>query len=299
MATDIGTYIKAENLPGDLLGRLESVAINSGANFLTGKASSAFAREKEAVNNAMTAFNTVTNPEVIKSISTDLIQHAVQVTTNRLSAYISEKTTELLDFKGMIGTLTNSVTYWTKESLKTPKQLLEEIKTIDSKKANEDLMKKTQEEGVEEVKNTVSETVGKITEFYNSNMDKLSYGLETITAYITNGPSWIISTVNSYVAQVIDKVEGFVGAQSYAVISFRDKTIDSIGQKVGKGLAQPINTIALNAAKKTKSDSEKLISTVQTKAMNGIAQALMAVRKLTGIAIPNVFPKLPKLTDLF
>jgi len=299
MATDIGTYIKAENLPGDLLGRLEAVSLNSGANFLAGKASSAFAREKEAANNAMTAFNTITNPEVLKSISTDLIQHAVQVTTNRLSAYISEKTTELLDFKGMISTLTNSITYWTKESIISPQQILEEIKTIDIEKEIKKSSENAQKEGIENIKSNISGSVGKINEFYETNMSQLTNGLETITAYITNGPSWVISTVNSYVAQVINKVEGFVGAQVNSVISFRDKTIDTIGEKIGTGLAQPINTKAKNVAKKAKADSEKLISSVQTKAMNGIAQALMAVRKLTGIAIPNVFPKLPKLTSLF
>lgn len=299
MAVDIGTYIKAENLPGDLLGRLEAVSLNSGANFLAGKASSAFAREKKLVDNALTSLNTITNPEVLKSISTDLIQHAVQVTTNRLSAYISEKTTELLDFKGMVGTLTNSITYWTKESLMTPQQILEEIKTKNIEQENKKLMENIQNEGVENIKTNVSDIVGKINEFYNTNMNRLGDGLETITAYITNGPSWVISTVNSYVSQVINKVEGFVGAQVNSVISFRDKTIDSIGQKVGTGLAQPINTIAINTAKKTKTNAEKLISISQTKAMNGISQAMMAVRKITGIAIPNVFPKLPKLTSLF
>ena len=295
--SDIGTYIKAENLPTDLLGRLEAVTINSGANFIAGKATSAFADLRETAGNVTTAINTL-SPSNLISIGKELTEHAITITTNELSSYISEITTDLLNFDGIVSRLTESIAYWTKVNTKSTQEILDSLKTTNVKNTSDDNLKKLKEEGIAQVKEKVSEGLNNITTFYNENIKSLENGLNTITAYITNGPDWVITTTNSYVEQVINKVEGFISQQSNSIISFRDSTIDSIGRRIGTAAAAPINSLALSVAKKAKANSEKLISQAQTKALNGLTKAMMVVRQLTGIAVPTVFPKLPKLTSL-
>ena len=79
----------------------------------------------------------------------------------------------------------------------------------------------------------------------------------------------------------------------------RDAAIDTLGKSVGLMAANITNQISINLAKKKKADAEKLISLTQTKVLNVITKAVMVVRQMTGIAIPPVYPKLPKITSLF
>ena len=66
----------------------------------------------------------------------------------------------LFDFKGMISTLTNSITYWTKETIETPQQILEEIKTKNIQEENKKSMENAQKEGIENIKSNISYSVG-------------------------------------------------------------------------------------------------------------------------------------------
>ena len=149
------------------------------------------------------------------------------------------------------------------------------------------------------VKDTISNTVGTLKEYTSNTINSLDSGLSTITAYLTMGPDWVVTKVNSYVALGIEKAETFIGEQVDFVLNVRDTTIDAIGHGIGTAAAEVVNKIAINAAKKLKSDAEGLISQVQVKAMNAITKAVMIIRQLTGIAIPIVFPPLPSLTSLF
>lgn len=295
----LGNYISKDSLPGDLLGNLEAVTINAGSSFLAGKATSVFAPVANIGDNALLIKNTVTDPNLIKKISTDLIEHAVTVTTNELISYLSDKTTELLDFGKLTGVLAESVTYWTKEKLMTPAEILDLIKTKNVQEEQEKENKKNQEEGINNVKETISGTVGSLKDYVTNTINALDSGLSTITAYVTQGPDWVVTKVNSYVALGIEKAESFIGEQVNFVINVRDTTIDAIGQGIGSAAAEVVNKIAINAAKKLKADTEGLVSQTQTKAMNAITKAIMVVRQLTGIAIPPVYPKLPKITSLF
>lgn len=295
----LGNYISKDTLPGDLLGNLEAVTLNAGSSFLAGQATSVFAPVANIASNAMLAVNTVTDPNLLNKLTKDLIAHAVTVTTNELTAYLTDKTTEILDFGKMTGVLAESITYWTKESILTPAEILDKIKTKNVEQEQNKANKKRQEEGISNVKETISNTVGTLKEYTSNTINSLDSGLSTITAYLTMGPDWVVTKVNSYVALGIEKAETFIGEQVDFVLNVRDTTIDAIGHGIGTAAAEVVNKIAINAAKKLKSDAEGLISQVQVKAMNAITKAVMIIRQLTGIAIPIVFPPLPSLTSLF
>ena len=297
---DIGTYIKRENLPGDLWGNLEAVTVNAGSRFLSGEASNIFnGSVRNIIDNSTLLYNTVTNQALIDKLSTQLIEHCVTITTNELIAYMKDKTTDLLSLDKIQNVLADSVTYWTKEKLLSPGEILEKIATKDIDKENKKRQKQIQKEQMSNIKTTITDGVGKIKEFTENTLNSLDSGLSTITAYITQGPDWVITQANTYVGVAINKVESFISTQTDFLERSRDAAIDSLGNALGTMAANIVNTVALNAAKKAKSEAEKLISITQTKVLNVITKAIMIVRQLTGIAIPPVYPKLPSLTSLF
>ena len=295
----LGQYISKDTLPGDLLGNLEQVTLNAGSSFLAGAATSSFAKAGNIVSNAGVIVNTVTDPNLYKKLTTDLIQHAVTVTTNELTPYMMDKTTELLDFGKVTSVLAESIAYWTKESLLTPGEILEKIKTKKIKEEQDKQATEDQERGINDIKENLTNTVGQIKDYGDKIIGSLDSGLSTITAYLTMGPDWVVNKVNSYVALGIEKAESFIGTYTDMAIQARDSAIDTIGHGIGAGAAGIVNNIAIGAAKKLKADAEGLIANVQTKATNAIVKAVMMIRQLTGIAIPPVIPPLPKLTSLF
>jgi len=295
----LGNYISKDTLPGDLLGNLEAVTLNAGSSFLSGQATSSFAKVNNIVSNALLDYHTVVDKNLLDKLTTQLIDHAVTVTTNELSSYLAEKTAEVIDFKKITGVLAESITYWTKENIKTPAEILEIIKTKNVQEEQNKANKKRQEEGINNIKNNITNVVGTLNEYTSNIISSLDSGLSTITAYLTMGPDWVVTKVNSYVALGIEKAETFIGEQVDFVIKVRDTTIDAVGHGIGVAAAEVVNKIAINSAKKLKADAEGLVSQVQVKAMNAITKAVMIIRQLTGIAIPIVFPPLPKLTSLF
>ena len=300
MAANIGTYINKENLPGDLLGNLEAITINAGSKFLSGEVSNVFGGSvRNIVDNSMTIYNTVTDPNLYKKLSTQLIEHCVTVTTNELLAYVSDKTTDLLSLDKIKNVLLDSVTYWTKERILGPGEILSKIQTKNISKESEKEQKRIQESQLSNIKTTITEGVGKVKEYTTNTISALDSGLSTITAYITQGPDWVVTQANTYVSLAIDRVESFISTQTDFLERSRDAAIDSLGNAIGSMAANIVNTIAVNTAKKAKSEAEKLISVAQTKVLNVITKAIMIIRQLTGIAIPPVYPKLPNLTSLF
>lgn len=295
----LGNYITKDNLPGNLLGNLEAVTLNAGSSFLAGQPTSSFAKVGNIVSNGGTIVNTVTDPNLYKKLTTDLIQHAVTVTTNELTSYLMDKTTEILDFGKVTSVLTESITYWTKENIITPAEILDIIKTKKVEDENKKQAQEDQKKGINDIKENITKTVGTLKEYTEKTIGSLDSGLETITAYLTMGPDWVVNKVNSYVALGIEKTESFIGEQVDFALHVRDTAIDALGQGIGTAAAGIVNNIAINAAKKLKADTEGLIANVQVKATNAIVKAIMMIRQLTGIAIPPVIPPLPKLTDLF
>lgn len=297
---DIGTYIKRENLPGDLLGNLEAVTINAGSKFLAGEASNIFnGHPRNIIDNSQVIYNTVTDVNLINKLSKQLIEHAVTITTNELIAYLKDKTTDLLSLDKIQNVLADSILKWTKEKTMTPQEILEHIVTKNIDKESKKQQKDLQKTQLANIKNRITEGVGNVKKYTNDTLGDLDKGLSTITAYITQGPDWVITQTNTYVSLAINKVESFIGQQTYILEKGRDDAIDALGETVGTMAANIVNTIAINTAKKAKANAEKLISVAQTKVLNVITKAVMIVRQLTGISIPPVYPKLPNLVSLF
>ncbi len=295
---DIKSYIKKEDLPGDLIGNIDAITINVGSKFLAGEASNVFAREKKIVSDAVTAVNTVIDPNLISKLSKELIEHAITVTTKELTSYVIDKTEDLLSVSKITDGLTYWTSYWTKAHIKPMSEILAAINTKSVEDENKKNQEKIKTEKIDELKNSISEGIGKINEFRDNTLNSLEAGIGTITSYITLGSKWIITQTNTYVDLAINKTESFIGNQAQLIENTRDQALSSIGNMVGSMAADIVNRQAEKAAKKAKTKAEELISTVQTKALNAITKAIMIVRQLTGIAIPPVYPKLQKLTSL-
>lgn len=295
---DIKSYIKKEDLPGDLIGNIDAITINVGSKFLAGEASNVFAREKKIVSDAVTAVNTVIDPNLISKLSKELIEHAITVTTKELSTYVIDKTEDLLSVQKITDGLAYYTAYWTKVHIKPLSEIMASINTKSTEDENKKNQEKIKEEKINEIKTNISEGLGKINEFRDNTLNSLEAGIGTITSYITLGSKWVITQTNSYVKLAIDKTESFIGEKAQALEDMRDQALSGVGDIIGNLAADIVNKQAEKVAKKAKVKAEELISKTQTKALNAITKAIMIVRQLTGIAIPPIYPKLPKLTSL-
>ena len=289
-------YIRKEDLPGDLLGNLEAATVNAGLDFLSGN-SSVVAPEVGILNNASIIKNTL-DPDLLTKITKDLVDYSVQKTKEELTAYISDRTTELLDFNKMTGVLAESITYWTKEKTMSPAEVLASIQTKKVKDEADKVQQQQKESTISNLKESGASTFGVAKEYVENTINALDSGIASITAYVSRGPDWVVENVNKYVSLGIHKAETFIGEQVDTAVRARDAAIDALGQGLGSSAAEVINQVSLNAAKKTKANSEALISQTQTKAMNAITKAIMTVRQITGVAIPVIYPPMGKITDL-
>ena len=285
-------YLTLGELPSDLLERIQAVTITSAANFISGKATTAFARELDIYNNSMLAFNTAKDiTQNITKIGQDLTELCVKKVTTEILAYIQDKQSEILSFDGVMTRLTQGIAYHTKENLLSPADILKKV-TLKQDKVLEQEEKKKQENNISNLKNSVSEKFGKAKEIVDNTINSVQSGVSTITAYVTNGPDWVVSKLNSYIGLVIDKSQSFIGIQANAIQNLKNSAIDSIAEGIGTAAAVKINKKAEEVAAENIAKAEKLIVTVQLKATALISKALMIVRELTGIAVPLKLPSI-------
>lgn len=285
-------YFSLSDLSQDLLTRMEAVTISSGANFLAGKATTAFARELDIYNNSMLAFNTVKDmTENIEKIGKELVEMSVQKVTNGILSYIQDKQTEVLSFDGIMSRFTNQVLAYTKANLMSPADILKKV-TLKQDKVLEEEEKKKQENGIANLKNSVTENFGKAKEVVDNTINSVQRGVQTITAYVTNGPQWVVTKLNSYIGLVVDKSQQYIGMVANTIQNMKNSAIDSLAEGIGTAAAVKINKKAEEVAAENISKAEKLMVTVQLKATALISKALMIVRELTGIAVPLKLPKI-------
>ena len=174
MPTILGTYIKRENLPGDFLGNLEAVTINAGSKFLSGQASNIFnGQVNNIVSNSMLIYNTVTDKSLIDKLSKQLIEHCVTVVTNELTTYVKDKTTDLLSLDKIQNVLADSITYWTKEKILSPKEILDKIATKNIEKEDKKRQAQIQKDQLANIKTTITNGVGDIKDFMNNTISSL------------------------------------------------------------------------------------------------------------------------------
>ena len=295
---DIGNYITKDGLPGDLRGNLEMATANVGAGFLAGEAANLLKKPANIASNAMEIYNTVTDVNLLKELTVGLAEHCVTITVNELTSYITDKTTDLLSIDKMQDALVSSVTYWTSYYILKPEDILKLVQPKDSGNTIKDTAENQKNTKFQNMVEKVTEIVGTCKDYVDKTVGALDEGISTIAAYVSMGPDWVVTTTNSYLDMVINKAEGFIGEKVAFAERCRDTAIDVIGNGVGYTTASIANGVAILAAKAVKSATEKLIAEAQVKVQNALTKAIMTVRQITGIAIPPVYPKLPKLTSL-
>ena len=291
-------YIRKEGLPGDLLGNLEMVTLNAGSSFLRGEAANVFSRVDNIIDDSILTVNTLIDPQLYKKITVDLGQHCLTIATQAVTSYLSDRFADLTNLNSIGDKLLESVGYWTTEKMMKPADLLSKIK---EKKAEEETKKfrdKEQEKKLNDIKDKITNGFGQCVEFKDKVLGSLESGISTITAYVQQGPDWVISQANSYTNLIIKKANGFIGSYALMLENVRDAAIESLGCAIGTAAAEAINSAQIFVLKKSQSLIEKTVADAQVKVQNAITKAIMVVRQLTGIAIPPIYPPLPKLTDI-
>lgn len=297
---EITNYIRKEGLPGDLLGNLEMVTLNAGSSFLKGEATNIFSQVDNIIDDSLLTFNTVTDLDLIKKITVDLGQHCLTVATGAITSYLSDRFMDLIDVSAITDKVLQSVGYWTQEKIMKPAELLSAITEKPKvEQKSKKLLNEEQEKKLNDIKDKITGGYGKCMEFKDQVLGSLEAGIGTITAYVKMGPDWVVTQANSYTNLIVQKANGFIGSYAYFLENMRDSAIESLGCAIGTAAAETTNAALKLVLKKVESEKEQLAALVQVKAQNVIAKAVMIVRQLTGIAIPPIFPPMPKLTDLF
>ena len=287
-----GNYLTIGQLPQDLLQRMEAVTLSAGTNFLSGQVTTAFAPAIDVYNNSMVAINAAKDLTAnIENIGKELINMSVKKIQSEIVSYVQDKTTELLSFSGMMTYFTKSVAYHTKANLLSPGDILQKV-TQKQDKVQEKAQKKAQEESINNIKSSITDKVGEIKSKVDETLGTINDGLGMITAYVTNGPKWVVTKLNSYIGLVIDKSQSFIGSQAEKIENIKQSAISNVAETVGRVAAEKINNAAISVAKDNVAKAEKLMITVQLKAMGLISKAMMMIRELTGIAVPIKLPKL-------
>ena len=262
-----------------LYSKVQSVAINPGANFLEGKATSAFTSANNVLGETLTTASNVSNIANSAGLMTEVTQKGISYLTSEVSAYSSVVVKKLLKIP-----IIERVSYckeMTPKLIKSASEIKAELETNE-----EELSEKTDEQIEINVENEKHKKIGKkISEFTykcNNFLDKCSYGLNTIVSYINAGPDWLNNKINKFVAEKLEDLkketaenltkdieektqeardQGWVDAQ---------KTAGKINEKQKKAVKE-----AVDLEKKIKKKAEHIVKAA-------IAQANMFIKGLLG-----------------
>lgn len=280
-----------------LYSKVESVAINPGANFLEGKATSAFTSANNVLGENLTTASNVNNIagkgleapgkglEAVNAgmnsagLMAEVTQKGISYLTGEVSAYSSVVVKKLLEIP-----IIERVSYCKEMTPKLIKPLSDIKAELETNE--EELSEKTDEEIEINVENEKHKKIGKkISEFTykcNNFLDKCSYGLNTIVSYINAGPDWLNNKINKFVAEKLEDLkketaENLTKDSEEKKQEARDQGWVDAQKNAGKINEEQKKTVkdAVDLEKKIKKKAEHIVKAA-------IAQANMFIKGLLG-----------------
>lgn len=284
---------------GDILSastimQLQNTAIDSGANFLIGAATSPFSPSFDAnqagamsvvggaIGVAAGAANIVGSGLNTALLSANIVSEGVTKLSEKLTAYVTECTVKLMDIP------TAYFTYVTQEKIKeglkgkaSMEQLMKMLNSDaekEAEKANEESKKQSEEQTKQESANKVKKVTATVTQA----LTKATKELQTIASYVQQGPEWM-----SY---QVEKYSDLIAYQTYGYLTAVVEAFDETKKDWAYSLADKTATIAVDdqfrmMVAKQKVNLEKIERTKQktiTKAKALVAKALMKIKGLLG-----------------
>lgn len=284
---------------GDILSastvmQLQNSMIDSGANFLIGAATSPFDpnfSENQAgvmsvvggtIGVASSAANIAGSAINTAALSANIVAEGIAYLSQRITSYVAECTVKLLTLPtAYLAEVTKAkISEGMKEELKMS-NIMKRL-TQDSEKNSEEKNKENEKESENKVKKDMTKKVKEISYKATTAINKATYQMNSIAAYVQKGPEWMSYQVTKYSDLVMEQTGGFLGS---TVESF-DKTKKDWAYSMADKAAK----IALDKTKREMLAKMKIqldkIEQAKQKAMNkakaAVAQALMKIKGLLG-----------------
>ena len=273
-----------------LFDKVKEQALDPGANFLVGKATSAFTSANNVLGETLTTVSNVNNIagkglEAVNAgmnsagLMLEVTQKGISYLTDEVVAYSAVVIKKLLELP-----IIERVSYckeMTPKLIKSASEIKAELETNE-----EELSEKTDEQIEINVENEKHKKIGKkISEFTykcNNFLDKCSYGLNTIVSYINAGPDWLNNKINKFVAEKLEDLKKETAENLTKDIE--EKTQESRGQgwvdaqkaagKINEKQKKVVKE-AVDLEKKIKKKAEHIVKAA-------IAQANMFIKGLLG-----------------
>ena len=276
---------------GSLASKMESLAVDSSANFLNGQATSTFSKAGGALSGTVAGAAGLAavgmNADAIAlEVAEQLMGLAVAKIEEVVQQEVQKIATAMISIPASVpGKIQSKAMETFNQNKKSLSDLMGEIDSSaeeqqekaeeDAKKESEEKKKKSAKEKLDKVKNSVGGAI-----------DKVNKGMANICAYVEAGPKWLLTKTNA----LLDEQVKFVTDQTDAAIKSVQKGVDEFcearGQAIGEKMAEKYNKKLEVQAKDKIVKIEKQKKKAKTKANTAIQKGILKIMAMTGIAIP-------------
>ena len=262
-----------------LYSKVQSVAINPGANFLEGKATSAFTSANNVLGKTLTTASNVSNIANSAGLMSEVTQKGISYLTGEVSAYSSVVVKKLLEIP-----LDEIVSYGTEMTPKLIKPLSvikAELQTP-AETRNDIEIEKIEIQDKKQINNKIGKKISEFTYKCNNFLDKCSYGLNTIVSYINAGPDWLNNKINKFVAEKLEDFKKETAENLTKDDEEKKQIVKDKGWQYAQDAAEQINEKQKKAVKEAVDLEKKIKKKAEHIVKAAIAQANMFIKGLLG-----------------
>ena len=262
-----------------LYSKVQSVAINPGANFLEGKATSAFTSANNVLGGTLTTASNVSNIANSAGLMTEVTQKGISYLTGEVSAYSSVVVKKLLEIP-----IIERVSYckeMTPKLIKSLGEIKAELETNEeelSEKTDEKIEINVENEKLKKIEKKVAEFKDKCDNF----LKKCSDGLDTVVSYINAGPEWVDNKITKFATEKIEDLKKETAEHLNIDIGQKKKEARDQGWQDAQKIAGKINDEQKKAVKLALDLEKKIKKKAEHIAKAAIAQAKMLIKGLFG-----------------
>ena len=273
-----------------LYSKVESVAINPGANFLEGKATSAFTSANNVLGETLTTVSNVTaiagkglgavNAGMNSAgLMLEVTQKGISYLTDEVVAYSAVVIKKLLELP-----IIERVSYckeMTPKLIKSLGEIKAELETNEEELAENidaEIEINVKNEQLKKIEKKVKEFKDKCDNF----LKKCSDGLDTVVSYINAGPEWVDNKITTFATEKIEDLKKETAEHLNIDIEQKKKEARDQGWQDAQKIAGKINDEQKKAVKLALDLEKKIKKKAEHIAKAAIAQAKMLIKGLFG-----------------
>ena len=280
-----------------LYSKVESVAINPGANFLEGKATSAFTSANNVLGENLTTASNVNNIagkgleapgkglEAVNAgmnsagLMAEVTQKGISYLTGEVSAYSSVVVKKLLAIP--LDEIVSYGTEMTPKFIKSVGEIKDELLTPAETRIDTD-NEKIEIEDQKQINNKIGKKISEFAYKCNNFLGKCSYGLDTIVSYINAGPDWLNNKINKFVAEKLEDFKKETAENLTKDSEEKKQIVKDKALQYAQGAAEKINEKQKKVVKEAVDLEKKIKKKAEHIVKAAIAQANMFIKGLLG-----------------